>query len=47
MTCIAGLALLEAAPDFFARALARAGPALTAFELMPRIGLDFVLRHAE
>jgi len=45
VTCMAGLSLLEAAPDFFARVLARAGPALTAFEIMPRIGLDFVLRH--
>ena len=45
VTCMAGLSLLEAAPDFFARVLAHAGPALTAFEIMPRIGLDFVLRH--
>ena len=42
----AALSLLEAAPDFFARVLAQAGPALTAFEIMPRIGLDFVLQHA-
>ena len=46
VTCMTGLSLLEAAPDFFARVLAQAGPALTAFEIMPRIGLDFVLRHA-
>jgi FAD/FMN-containing dehydrogenase len=46
VTCMAGLSLLEAAPDFFARVLGRAGPALTAFEIMPRVGLDFVLRHA-
>ncbi|MGE5260841.1 MAG: FAD-binding oxidoreductase [Actinomycetota bacterium] len=46
VTCMAGLSLLEAAPDFFTRVLGRAGPALTAFEIMPRIGLDFVLRHA-
>ena len=45
VTCMAGLSLLEAAPDFFARVVARAGPALTAFEIMPRVGLDFVLRH--
>ena len=45
VTCMAGLSLLEAAPDFFARVMARAGPALTAFEIMPRTGLDFVLRH--
>jgi FAD/FMN-containing dehydrogenase len=46
VTCMTGLSLLEAAPDFFARVLAQAGPALTAFEIMPRIGLDFVLKHA-
>jgi FAD/FMN-containing dehydrogenase len=46
VTCMAGLCLLEAAPDFFARVIASAGPALTAFEIMPRTGLDFVLRHA-
>jgi FAD/FMN-containing dehydrogenase len=46
VTCMAGLNALETAPAFFARALERAGPALTAFEIMPRIGLDFVLRHA-
>ena len=45
VTCMAGLTALETAPDFFARVLGRAGPALTAFEIMPRIGLDFVLRH--
>ena len=46
VTCMAGLSLLEAAPDFFARVMGSAGPALTAFEIMPRTGLDFVLRHA-
>ncbi|MCJ7528626.1 MAG: FAD-binding oxidoreductase, partial [Methyloceanibacter sp.] len=45
VTCMAGLNALEAAPAFFARALEQAGPALTAFEIMPRIGLEFVLRH--
>lgn len=45
VTCMAGLSLLEAAPDFFARVAGRAGPALTAFEIMPRTGLEFVLRH--
>ena len=38
VTCMAGLSALETAPAFFARALERAGPALTAFEIMPRIG---------
>jgi FAD/FMN-containing dehydrogenase len=42
---MAGLSALETAPAFFARAFERAGPALTAFEIMPRIGLEFVLRH--
>jgi len=45
VTCMVGLNALETAPAFFARALERAGPALTAFEIMPRIGLEFVLRH--
>jgi FAD/FMN-containing dehydrogenase len=47
VTCMAGLNALETAPDFFGRALECAGPALTAFEIMPRIGLEFVLRHAD
>jgi FAD/FMN-containing dehydrogenase len=46
VTCMAGLAALETAPAFFARALEQAGPSLTAFEIMPRIGIEFVLRHA-
>jgi FAD/FMN-containing dehydrogenase len=45
VTCMAGLSLLEAAPDFFARVLARAGLVLTAFEIMSRTALEFVLRH--
>jgi FAD/FMN-containing dehydrogenase len=45
VTCMAGLHALETSPAFFARAVERAGPALTAFEIMPRIGLEFVLRH--
>jgi FAD/FMN-containing dehydrogenase len=46
VTCMAGLKALEAAPAFFARAFERAGPSLTAFEIMPRTGIEFVLRHA-
>jgi FAD/FMN-containing dehydrogenase len=46
VTCMTGLKALDTAPDFFARALERAGPALTAFEILPRIGIEFVLRHA-
>ncbi len=45
VTCLAGMSALESAPAFFARVLERTGPMLTAFEIMPRIGVDFVLRH--
>jgi FAD/FMN-containing dehydrogenase len=45
VTCMAGLSALETAPAFFARAFERAGPALTAFEILPRIGIEFVLDH--
>jgi FAD/FMN-containing dehydrogenase len=45
VTCIAGLRELEQAPAFFARAYDAAGPMLTAFEILPRIGVEFVLRH--
>jgi FAD/FMN-containing dehydrogenase len=45
VACMAGLSALETAPAFFARALKRAGPALTAFEILPRIGIEFVLSH--
>jgi FAD/FMN-containing dehydrogenase len=45
VTVFAGLSHLELATAFFSRAYALAGPALTAFELMPRLGLDFVLKH--
>jgi FAD/FMN-containing dehydrogenase len=46
VTVLAGLDQLEYAPLFFSRIYERAGPSLTAFEIMPRIGLEFVLRHA-
>jgi FAD/FMN-containing dehydrogenase len=45
VTCMAGLSALDTAPAIFARLLARAGPALTAFEVLPRIGIEFVLSH--
>ena len=45
VTPFAGLTRLESAAAFFSRAYEQAGSALTAFELMPRLGLDFVLRH--
>jgi FAD/FMN-containing dehydrogenase len=47
VTAFAGLEHLDSATAFFSRAYGHAGPALTAFELMPRIGLDFVLRHSD
>ena len=46
-TAIAGLASLEHAARFFDLALEAGAGELTAFELMPRIGIEFVLRHAE
>jgi FAD/FMN-containing dehydrogenase len=46
VTALAGFDEIERAPAFFAHVLERAGPALIAFEIMPRIGLDFVLKHA-
>ena len=46
VTVLAGLDQLDYAPLFFSRIYERAGPSLTAFEIMPRIGLEFVLRHA-
>ncbi|OLP58703.1 hydroxyacid dehydrogenase [Xaviernesmea oryzae] len=40
-----GLSSVEDALALFERAADRAGPALTGFELMPRIGVDFTSRH--
>jgi FAD/FMN-containing dehydrogenase len=45
VTAFAGLSRIETAPSFFARLYAGAGPTLTAVEIVPRIGLDFVSRH--
>ncbi len=45
VTCVAALRDLDRAPAFFARAYDAAGPMLTAFEILPRIGVEFVLRH--
>jgi FAD/FMN-containing dehydrogenase len=42
---IAGLATVEAAIALLELAKGRAGSMLTGFELMPRIGVDFVTRH--
>jgi FAD/FMN-containing dehydrogenase len=45
VTCVAGLTKLEHAPLFFARAQESAGAMLAAFEILPRIGIEFALRH--
>jgi FAD/FMN-containing dehydrogenase len=47
VTCIAGVDELERAPDFFARVHDAAGPMVTAFEILPRIGVEFVLQHGK
>jgi len=45
VTAFAGMSRIETAPSFFARLYAGAGPALTAVEIVPRLGLDLILRH--
>ena len=47
VTCMVGLNDLKRALDFFARVHGAAGPMLTAFEVLPRIGIEFVVKHAE
>jgi FAD/FMN-containing dehydrogenase len=44
-TAFVGFESVEQAAAFFDLAMERTAGELTAFELMPRIGLDFVLRH--
>ncbi|AEQ50623.1 FAD-binding oxidoreductase [Pelagibacterium halotolerans] len=44
-TALLNVASPEAALELFAMMRARAGNTLTAFELMPRIGIDFQLKH--
>ena len=44
-TAFVGLASPEKALDFFQRVRSVSGPGLTAFELLPRLAIDFVLRH--
>jgi len=44
-TALIGLASPKAALELFQRARAIAGPSLTSFELMSRLGVEFVLRH--
>ncbi len=46
-TAIVGLADLEKAASFFDLGFQIGAGELTAFEIMPRLGIDFVLRHAE
>jgi FAD/FMN-containing dehydrogenase len=45
-TAFVGFAGLDQAARFFDLAMATSAGELTAFELMPRLGIDFVLRHA-
>jgi FAD/FMN-containing dehydrogenase len=45
VTVIAGLPSLGAASSVFEQFFTSAGPLLTAFELMPRILIDFLLKH--
>jgi len=47
VTCMAGLNDLAQAPDFFTRVHEASGAMLTAFEVLPRLGLEFVVKHAE
>ena len=44
-TCMAGLNDLGRAPEIFARIQDAAGPMLTAFEILPRIGIEFAIKH--
>lgn len=44
-TAFVGLPSLEAMSAFFSRSFEAAGPLLTAFELIPRIGIEFLVRH--
>ncbi|MGO9983211.1 MAG: FAD-binding oxidoreductase [Rhodomicrobium sp.] len=44
-TVFAGCPSLEAVAQLFSRAYESAGPLLTAFELIPRVGVEFVTKH--
>jgi FAD/FMN-containing dehydrogenase len=44
-TAFAGFSSLEAARGLFMRMRSGTGPGLTAFELIPRLGIEFVVRH--
>ncbi len=45
VTCMAGLNDLARAPEFLTRVHEAAGPMLTAFEILPRIGIEFAVKH--
>jgi len=45
VTCMAGLSDLERAPEFFTRVQDAAGQMLSAFEILPRLGIEFALKH--
>ena len=45
ITCLAGLANVESATELLARLQDAAGSMLTAFEILPRIGLEFAIKH--
>ncbi len=45
VTCMAGLQSLDRAPEVFTRIHDAAGSTLTAFEILPRIGIDFAVKH--
>ena len=47
VTCVAALRTLDEATNFFVRASDAAGRMLTAFEILPRTGVEFVLRHGQ
>ena len=47
ITAMVGLPDMDAALEFFQIAREKLGPALTAFELISRLGLEFVTRHME
>ena len=46
-TCMAGLDDLGRAPEILSRVQDAAGPMLTAFEILPRIGIDFAIKHGK
>ncbi len=46
-TALVGASTIGAIRDLFELARVVAGPSLTAFEVLPRLGLDFLVRHLE